>query len=105
MPLPSVTARHELMIRAASACTATVGRSRPARRSRASQQASQFSAVWVSSLPKRFAAMARCSREPDTRFMHEGGKRVVKEEDRPISPAPIEECPDQTSRHKTLFDA
>src|SRR6266849_5878963 len=82
IPLPSVTARHELTIRAASACTTTVGRSPPGRLSRAFQQASQFSTVWVSSSLKRFTAMARCSREPITRFIHRGGKGVVKRTDR-----------------------
>src|SRR6266436_2222505 len=82
IPLPSVTARHELTIRAASACITTVGRSPPGRLSRAFQQASQFSTVWVSSSLKRFTAMARCSREPITRFIHRGGKGVVKRTDR-----------------------
>src|SRR5216684_2439898 len=92
------------MIRAASACIARVGRSRPGKLSRAFQQASQFSAVWVSSSLKRFVAIARCSRVPEAQFMHTRGKGVVKRTDRK-SGRPGGECSDRNARHKTLFEA
>src|SRR6267143_978864 len=105
IPLPSVTARHELTIRAASACITTVGRSPPGRLSRAFQQPSQFSTVWVSSSLKRFTAMARCSREPITRFIHRGGKGVVKRTDRTGLRRPLMSALIKNARHKTLFEA
>ena len=80
IPLPWVTTRHEWMIRAASACIATVGRPLPGRLSRAFQHASQFSALSVSSAAKRFAGMASAPWNAKLAFCTRGGKRSVKGE-------------------------
>src|SRR5260370_42154644 len=65
--------------------------------SRAFQQASQFSAVCVSSSLKGFAATARCSPESEARFKHRAVKRLL----RGPTVYEVESLPDEPAADRT----